>query len=117
MIRALLQTIMERTEGARGVSVVALDGISIDSISDGVVPLDSLAAEMSAFVKTVRSSSEELLSGDVEQLSLMTTNYTTLFSSVTSEYYLLFVVSPETNAGRARFELQRVRHALREELL
>ena len=43
--------------------------------------------------------------------------YQIFLFSITSEYYVLMVMSPEGNQGRARWELKRARHALQDELV
>jgi predicted regulator of Ras-like GTPase activity (Roadblock/LC7/MglB family) len=52
----------------------------------------------------------------VEQFSLVTERYTTFLSAVTSEYFILLVLRPDGNYGRARFELRKAKHALQSEL-
>ena len=39
------------------------------------------------------------------QFSLVTEKYITFMSEVTPEYYILLVLKPEGNYGRARYEL------------
>ncbi len=116
MFREVLNGIQQRVEGSVAVSLIGLDGIAIDTISDGVVPLDSLGAEFGSFIKSIRLSNTELDTGEVEQFSLVTERYTTFLSAVTSDYYLLMVISPGGNYGRARFELMKAKYLLRDEL-
>ena len=54
--------------------------------------------------------------GEVLQFSLVTEKYITFLSEVTPEYYILLVIQPNGNYGRARYELVRAKHALRDEL-
>ena len=83
----------------------------------GQVPLDVLGAEFGGFVKSLRSANTELNTGDVLQFALVTEKYITFLSEVTAEYYTLLVMKPDGNYGRARFELEKVKHALRDELI
>ena len=64
----------------------------------------------------VRSANTELNTGDVLQFALVTEKYITFLSEVTPEYYILLVLRPEGNYGRARFELAKAKHLLRDEL-
>jgi hypothetical protein len=41
----------------------------------------------------------------------------TFLSAVTPEYFELLVMRPDGNYGRARFELDKAKHALRDELI
>jgi hypothetical protein len=47
----------------------------------------------------------------------VTEHYITFLSEVTSEYYILLVLQPDGNYGRARFELSKAKHLLRDELI
>ncbi len=98
------------------ISLMDLNGIAIDSVNPGGVQLDVLGAEFGGFVKSIRLSSTDLDTGEVQQFSLVTEKYITMLSAVTNEYYILLVLEPGGNYGRARFELAKARHLLRDEL-
>lgn len=117
MFRSVLTGIRDRVEGAIAVSLIGLDGIAIETIGAGQVPLDVLGAEFGGFVKSLRSANTELNTGDVLQFALVTEKYITFLSEVTAEYYILLVMKPDGNYGRARFELGKAKHVLRDELI
>ena len=117
MFKEVLQGIRDRVEGALAVSLIGLDGIAIDSINEDGVPLDVMGAEFGGFIKSIRVSNTDLDTGDVEQFSLVTEKYITFLSAVTPEYFVLLVLRPDGNYGRARFELARAKHLLRDELI
>ncbi len=52
----------------------------------------------------------------MQQFSLVTEKYIAFLSEVTPEYYILLVLSPDGNYGRARYELAKAKHLLRDEL-
>lgn len=112
----VLEGIRERVDGTLAVSLIGVDGITVESINPGHVPLDVMGAEFTGFLKSIRLSNTELNTGDVVQFSLVTEKYTTFVSAVTPEYYVLMVTSPEGNYGRARFELARAKQVLGAEL-
>lgn len=115
MFKSVLQDIRSRVEGALAVSLISLDGIAIESLGSEHVQLEVLGAEFGGFVKSVRPNTE-LDTGDVLQFSLVTEKYITFLSQVTPEYFILLVLSPDGNYGRARFELSKARPRLRDEL-
>jgi predicted regulator of Ras-like GTPase activity (Roadblock/LC7/MglB family) len=117
IFRDVLESLRDRIEGTLAVTLIALDGIAIETIGDGAVPLDVMGAEFGGFIKSVRLSNTDLNTGDVLQLSLVTEKYITLLSAVTPEYFLLLVLRPDGNYGRARHELAKAKYALREELV
>ena len=116
MFESVLTRLRERVEGARAVSLVGADGIAVHSISDGRIPLDSLSAEFGSFIKSIRLSNTELDTGDVTQFALVTEKYTTFLSAVSPDYFILMVLEPDGNYGRARFELSKAKQALWAEL-
>ena len=116
MFKDVLRNIAEHVEGTLAVSLIGLDGIAIESVNDQKVPLDVLGAEFGGFIKSIRPNAE-LNTGEVLQFSLVTEKYITFLSAITPEYFVLLVLKPDGNYGRARFELARVKESLRAELL
>ena len=116
MFRTVLSELRARVHGALAVSLIGLDGIAIEALNEKGVPLDVIGAEFGGFIKSIRVSNTELNTGEVLQFSLVTEKYVTFLSAVTSEYFLLLVMQPDGNYGRARFELARAKHLLRDEL-
>ena len=114
--RQVLSGIRDRVEGTLAVSLIGLDGIAIDTINVDRVPLDVLGAEFGGFIKSIRPNAE-LDTGEVLQFSLVTERYITFLSAVTQEYFILLVLRPDGNYGRARFELARAKNLLRDELI
>ncbi len=116
MFKTALARIKDRVDGALAVSLIGLDGIAVESIKENGVPLDVLGAEFGGFIKSIRPN-PELGTGEVLQFSLVTEKYITFLSAVTPEYFILLVMRPDGNYGRARFELAKAKLALRDELV
>jgi predicted regulator of Ras-like GTPase activity (Roadblock/LC7/MglB family) len=117
VFKNVLQGISDRVEGTLAVSLIGLDGIAIDTINRDAIPLDVLGAEFGGFIKSIRLSNTDLNTGEVEQFSLVTEKYTTFLSAVTPEYFVILVLRPDGNYGRARFELAKAKQLLRDELI
>lgn len=116
MFRDVLAGIKATVDGTLAISLIGLDGIAVETINEKRVPLDVLAAEFGGFIRSIRLSNTELNTGEVLQFSLTTEKYITFLSAVTPEYFIILVMKPDGNYGRARFELARARVALRDEL-
>lgn len=117
MFRDHLSRISNSIEGAVALTLVARDGMRVDSVSSNPdLDLDVLAAEMIAQARAISENHRELEAGEVQSLSVSTDRFTLLVSSVAADYYLLLVLGPEGNQGRARFELRRARLLLESEL-
>jgi predicted regulator of Ras-like GTPase activity (Roadblock/LC7/MglB family) len=112
-----LSRISNSIEGALALSLVAKDGITVESVSsDPNLDLEVLAAELIAQVRSITDNHRDLDVGEVQHLSVTTDRLTLMVSSVASDYYLLLVLGPEGNYGRARFELRRARLLLEADL-
>ena len=112
-----LSRISGRIDGALALSLVARDGIPVESVSAAPeIDVEALAAEMVAQARAISENHRELEVGDVQQLSVTTERVTLMVSTVTPDYYLLLVLGPEGNYGRARFELRRARLLLEDDL-
>jgi predicted regulator of Ras-like GTPase activity (Roadblock/LC7/MglB family) len=113
----VLAGLRDRVEGAEAASLIGLDGIAVETVGGGDVPLDVLGAEFGSFIKSIRHTNTELNTGEVLQFSLVTEKYITFLSEVTPEYYILLVLRPNGNYGRARHELSKAKYLLRDELI
>ncbi|HVR09047.1 MAG TPA: hypothetical protein VMW75_13440 [Thermoanaerobaculia bacterium] len=113
-----LSRISDRIGGVLALSLVAKDGIPVESVSsDPDLDIEVLAAELVSQARSIGDNHRELAVGDVQQLSVLTDRLTLIVSVVTQDYYLLLVLGPDGNYGRARFELRRARLALEQDLL
>jgi predicted regulator of Ras-like GTPase activity (Roadblock/LC7/MglB family) len=112
-----LSEISGRIEGALGLSLVAGDGITVESVSSSPdLELDLLSAELITQVKAIGENHRDLAAGDVHQLTVTTDRMTVMVSSVSDSYYLVLVLAGDGNHGRARFELRRARLLLEADL-
>ena len=117
MFRDVLAGIHQRIQGSIAASLISLDGIAVETVGDRTIPLDVLGAEFGSFIKSIRHANTELDTGEVLQFSLVTEKFVTFLSEVTPEYYILLVLKPDGNYGRARFELSKAKYLLRDELI
>jgi predicted regulator of Ras-like GTPase activity (Roadblock/LC7/MglB family) len=113
----VLAGLRDRIEGAAAASLIGLDGIAVETVNDGSVPLEVLGAEFGGFIKSIGLANTELNTGEVLQFSLVTEKFITFLSQVTPDYYILLVLRPDGNYGRARHELSKAKHVLRDELV
>ena len=105
-----LNRITSRIDGAVALSLVAADGIPVESVNtDPALDLEVLSAELIAQVRVISDDHRELNVGDVRQLALTTDRFTLMVTAVAEGYYLLLVLTETSSYGRARFELRRAR--------
>lgn len=103
-----LSRISNRIHDALALCLVDKDGILIESVSAGSeLDFDLLAAELVTQAENISNDHRDLAVGEVEQLTVATDRLTLMVSSVGNGYYLMLVLGPDGNQGKARFELRR----------
>ena len=108
MFNDRLRAILDRVDRGLALSLVAADGIPVESVQlDPALDLELLAAEMMAQVRAVSLNHRELSVGQVRHVGVTTDRLSMMVTSISPEYYLLLVQRSGANAGRARFELRR----------
>ncbi|HEV7668040.1 MAG TPA: hypothetical protein VGS22_05920 [Thermoanaerobaculia bacterium] len=117
MFLEVLSRIANRIDGAIALSLVAADGIAVESVSnDPELDIEVLSAELIAQARSIGDNHREIAMGEVQQVSVTTDLGTVMVSSLTKDYYLLLVLGTEGSYGRARFEMRRARLLLEDEL-
>lgn len=103
-----LNEVSARMDGAIAVSLVASDGIPVESVSARPdLDLESAAAELVAMARSVAREQRELSVGELQQFTVSGRDLTFLLSRVGGGYWLLAALAPEASLGRARFEMKR----------
>lgn len=112
-----LSLISKRIGSTLALCLVGRDGIPVETFrTDPDIDIEVLAAEMTLQVRSIVESYDELEAGPLSHYTLTTDQLTLMVSSVANGYYLLLVLGPEGNLGRARFELRRAQLTLAEDL-
>jgi predicted regulator of Ras-like GTPase activity (Roadblock/LC7/MglB family) len=103
-----LNEVSARMEGAVAVSLIASDGIPVESVSARRdLDLESAAAELVAMARSIAREQRELSVGELQQFTVSGRELTFLLSRIGSGYWLLAALAPEASLGRARFEMKR----------
>lgn len=107
MFSERLEQVRDRISGTLSVSLVAKDGIPVESVGGKSLDLEMLAAELMSQVRAVAQNQQELSVGKVRQFSVTTDQLALMVGALTEDYFLMIVMENEANFGRARFELRR----------
>lgn len=103
-----LSAVADRVDGAVAVSLIADDGIPIESVSASPnLDLEAAAAELVAMARSISQEQRELDAGVLRQFTVVGSRSTMLLSRLADRFWLLAVLTPEASVGRARFELRR----------
>src|SRR5690348_2004802 len=96
-----LNTLSSRIDGTVALSLVAGDGIPVESvINEPGLDLEVLAAELIAQVRVISDDHRELNVGEVRHLAVTTDRFTLMVTGVAEGYYLLLVLADSKSYGR-----------------
>lgn len=120
---SILQEIVDQCGGGVAAALMGADGISIEqveasgedrgSLGDEV---DVLGVEFGRILDEMRKASDSVSGGALEEVSVRLSNFWVLMRVVDEETYLVLVIGPNGNAGKARYLMRRHQMALRDEL-
>jgi predicted regulator of Ras-like GTPase activity (Roadblock/LC7/MglB family) len=120
---AILQEIVEGCGGGMGAALMGSDGIAIAEFVGRQVPDGPLAedigvagVEFSRILEEMRKAADALGGGAVVETVAVLSKFSLIFRSVDAETFLVVVVAPDGNLGKARYLMRRQLLAIRQEL-
>ena len=117
MFKEILEEIIRRSEGIKGITLMGIDGIGIENmVVDNSIDIEKMGIEMSGFIRKVAELSSYINSGDINEFHLFFSGYTILIKMVGTGYFLMAVLSPDGNFGKARYYLRRGAELVEKEL-
>jgi predicted regulator of Ras-like GTPase activity (Roadblock/LC7/MglB family) len=112
-----LSSVSDRIEGAIALSLVAADGMPVESVSAAPdLDLETVAAELVTLARSIAKEQRELSVGELRQLTVAGDRLTFVLSRIARDFWLLAALAPGTSLGRARFELKRAELLFEDEL-
>ena len=121
--RAILSEIVERCSGCMGVVLMGVDGISIEEVTSARVPdgplsdeIGTAGVEFTRILDEIRKASDALAGGAVSETIVVLANFSLAFRPVDEETFLIAVVAPDGNLGKARYLMRQHLLAIRQEL-
>jgi predicted regulator of Ras-like GTPase activity (Roadblock/LC7/MglB family) len=120
---------VEQIPGAVAISLLGMDGVAVETIHgpkplvgtnraarDGDEAMTAWEVEVADLMLGSRRAARSLNWGALKHMTLETQELTFMLRMVKSDYFLLLALENEANAGRARYELQRLATTLGDEL-
>lgn len=105
--RASLSKLAEAMPGVLAVSIMGTDGIPIDSVVVEEAPdAAGLLVEYSALLDQVRQSAQMLSAGELEELTVRSSELTCIMRLINPEFFLAAVITPRQSMGRTRYLLR-----------
>jgi len=102
-----LRRVANHLDDIRGIALSGTDGLVVEALQlDPLVDLTALAAELSVSLKEIGASVLGAGMGGLNGFQLDTEEGLVLLSPVSDSHFMLAVVKPGGNGGRAKFYLQ-----------
>jgi predicted regulator of Ras-like GTPase activity (Roadblock/LC7/MglB family) len=114
-----LRSIVDESGGGIGAALMGSDGIAIDQVeasAPGVSlggeggladEISALGVEFGRILEEARKAADSLNGGAVEEACLRMARFWVLLRSVDAETFLVVVLAPDGNLGKARFLMRR----------
>ena len=118
MFLETLKNIADKFQNMHCIFLMGMDGMPVEKvIRDDAFNVDALTAEFTTVLKVTNASAGEVGAGTVDEILILSDKMILLTKSITSEYFLLLVLPPDGNMGRARFELKKAKYMLEKEFV
>ena len=118
MFQNSLEEIMNRMEGCLGVLIMGTDGIPVEKNwhpEGRDANLDVAVAEFTTLIRSGQRTSDDIGLGRMRELIIACEGATFVMRILNADYFLVLILRPENNFGRARYELRRAELILENE--
>jgi predicted regulator of Ras-like GTPase activity (Roadblock/LC7/MglB family) len=119
----ILQNIVEQCGGGIGAALMGTDGIPIDQFVSGSVPdgplsedIGTAGVEFNRILEEIRKASDGIAGGAMVETVVVLNRFSLAFRPVDEDAYLVVVVAPDGNLGKARYLMRSSLGAIRDEL-
>ena len=120
---SLLREIVSSCGGGIGAALMGRDGIPIEQVLVQSAPdgplreeIGTAGVEFGRILDEIRKASHALGGGSVVETVVSLTHFTLIFRTVDAETFLVVVLGPDGNLGKARYLIRRYLLAIRREL-
>jgi predicted regulator of Ras-like GTPase activity (Roadblock/LC7/MglB family) len=120
---ARLHAIVEGSPGAIGAALMGNDGVAIEEViaedawKEGLgEELGNAGVEFGRILDEIRKASDSLAAGAMHETVIVLARFTLIFRSVDEETFLVMILTPDGNLGKARYLMRRHLQGIREEL-
>ncbi|NJP07370.1 MAG: hypothetical protein HC837_17975 [Chloroflexaceae bacterium] len=114
----ILYDALDSVYGAQIAGVIGTDGLSVEMVITEDLPheVEDAEFELSGLTAMAAASADRLGIGHVYDVILEAEELTYLASLISSGYYAVLGIRPESNLGRARFAVRQMVSQIQEEL-
>ena len=119
----ILQNIVETCGGGINAALMGTDGIPIDQFVSDNVPegplsedIGTAGVEFNRILDEIRKASDGLAGGAMTETVVVLARFSLAFRPVDEDAFLVVVVAPDGNLGKARYLMRNSLSAIRDEL-
>ena len=120
---AMLHEIVEGCSGVIGAALMGNDGVPIEEVmsedawqSGHGEEIGNAGVEFGRILDEIRKASDAMAAGAVHETVIVLARFTLIFRSVDAETFLVVILGPDGNLGKARYLMRKQLHAIRQEL-
>jgi predicted regulator of Ras-like GTPase activity (Roadblock/LC7/MglB family) len=121
--RSILRGIVDQCGGGLGAALMGSDGIPIELVlaqgAEGKLHADDVnttGVEFGRILGEIRKASDALSAGTMTETVVVLSRFTLVFRSLDEDTFLIVVLAPDGNLGKARYLIRRQLGALQQEL-
>ena len=119
----LLREIVVGCRGGIGAALMGSDGIAIEQVVAEAAPegplgedIGTAGAEFGLILDDIRKAADAVSGGAFLETTILLTRFTLIFRAVDEDTFLVVVLSPDGNLGKARYLIRKQLLALRREI-
>lgn len=114
----VLKELVEGVEGGIAATLMGMDGIAVEQyIKAEGCDVETVGVEYGKVIEEIKNASSLLNLGTVEEVMVATASSDLLLRMSTPEYYIAFVLSHNSNIGKARYLARKAAERTAGELL
>jgi predicted regulator of Ras-like GTPase activity (Roadblock/LC7/MglB family) len=118
MFAVTLKDIANKLDDLECIMLVGTDGLPIEKVvRKETLNVELLVAEFTTILRNTAQTATEVEAGALDELILLTERVVVLLKAITTEYFLMIILSEGANIGRARFELKKAKYILEKEFV
>jgi predicted regulator of Ras-like GTPase activity (Roadblock/LC7/MglB family) len=118
MLAQTLKEIAARIPEVDCILLMGLDGLSIEKVvQNESINIELLIAEFTTILRNTIQTSQEVSSGKLDEVIIISDKMILLMKAITNEYFALMILPEAGNLGKARFELKKAKYALEKEFV
>lgn len=118
MLAQTLKEIASRLPEIDCILLMGLDGLSIEKVvQNDSINIELLIAEFTTILRNTMQTSEEVSTGKLDEVIIISDKMILLMKAITHEYFVLLILPEGGNLGKARFELKKAKYTLEKEFV